>query len=465
MRKAFFSTVLTCFLLAFPAVSGMGAVGDFTVIHEFDWSRNGRLPESSNVLVDGDTIYGMASKGGSWLNGGVLYSMETDGSEYSVIHTFKWPNGFRPLGSLVLSEGTLYGMASKGGKWWSDGGVIFSVGTDGSKYSELHKFYGYNGENPHGSLTLSGDTLYGMTIAGGDQDCGVIFSIGTDGDGFTLLHEFANGGDDGAYPFGDLTLSNTLTLSGDTLFGMTISGGDSGKGVVFSISTDGFGFSLLHEFEGGTEDGEYPYGSLTLYEDTLYGMTSGGGDASEGVIFSLATDGSGFDLLHEFTGGSDDGAVPYGSLTLSCTSLYGMTRYGGDLGCGVIFGIGLDGDDFTLLHNFVWSDGAFPNYGAPTISDYVLYGAALMGGSTYYSPLGVVFKLELGPDCCTIGLGDVNCDGILNRKDSTMEKPLLGEYSWDPGFVFNADLNGDGRIWYDDLVLLIRKIRSQSRRR
>ena len=60
-------------------------------------------------------------------------------------------------------------------------GVVFKIGTDGSGFELLHSFSAdtTNGENPYGSLTLDGSTLYGMTYYGGANDVGVIFEMGT----------------------------------------------------------------------------------------------------------------------------------------------------------------------------------------------------------------------------------------------------------------------------------------------
>jgi uncharacterized repeat protein (TIGR03803 family) len=55
---------------------------------------------------------------------------------------------------------------------------------------------------------------------------------------------------------------------------------------VFNINTNGTGFSLLHEFAGGGSDGRDPYGDLTLSGSTLYGMTYYGGDSDSGTVFS-----------------------------------------------------------------------------------------------------------------------------------------------------------------------------------
>ena len=72
------------------------------------------------------------------------------------------------MGSLTLSGSTLYGMTLSGGA--NGNGTIFSINTDGSGFQNLFSFSGTNGDNPHGSLTLSGSTLYGMTSAGGAND-------------------------------------------------------------------------------------------------------------------------------------------------------------------------------------------------------------------------------------------------------------------------------------------------------
>ena len=44
------------------------------------------------------------------------------------------------------------------------------------------------------------------------------------------------------------------------------------------------GFEILHEFAGGGDDGRHPRGSLTLDGSTLYGMTQHGGDSNYGTI-------------------------------------------------------------------------------------------------------------------------------------------------------------------------------------
>src|SRR5262249_20261406 len=158
---------------------------------------------------------------------------------------------------------------------------------------------------PLGSLIQSGPTLYGMTAQGGSDNYGTIFQIGTDGEDYSLLHIFSGAPSDGALPNG------SLTQSGSKFYGMTFGGGSRGFGTIFQIGTDGMGFSLLHSFTGAPNDGDSPRGSLIQSGSTLYGMTASGGGNSGGTIFKIGTDGSGFSLLHSFAFNSSDAAVPY----------------------------------------------------------------------------------------------------------------------------------------------------------
>jgi len=227
----------------------------------------------------------------------------------------------------------------------------------------LHEFAGYNGGYPNGSLILLDSTLYGMTSYGGGNGGfgkGVIFKILLDGTGYTILHKFGGGAADGGIPNG------SLILSGTTLYGMTRYGGNNNNGTIFKIGVDGAGFALVRSFLGGVADGAYPTGALILSGSTIYGVTSEGGDSDSGTIFKMAIDGTGYTLLHKFAGGAVDGADPCGSLILSNTTLYGMTRKGGDIitshSWGTIFKLETDGTGYTLLHKFAGgtADGAYP---------------------------------------------------------------------------------------------------------
>jgi len=268
-----------------------------------------------------------------------------------------------------------------------------------AQFKILHSFAGGAGDGAYpygGSLIQSGPTLYGMTTYGGSSNLGTIFKIGLDGTGFSLLHSFASGGSDGYLPEG------SLIQDGSTLYGMTAYDGSSDGGTVFKVGIDGTGYSLLHTFTGGASEGRVPYGSLIQSGSTLYGMTAGGGSGDIGTIFKIGTDGTGFSLLHSFTGG--DGGSPNGSLIQSGSTLYGMTRIRGSFyDSGTVFQIRTDGTGFNLLHTFTGfsnGDGAAP-YGSLLKIGPTLYGMTSSGGSGI--GVGIIFSLVV-PEPSTLAL-------------------------------------------------------------
>ena len=315
------------------SVSAIGS--PFAILHSFAGHPNDGASPYGSLTLSGTTLYGMNNTGGA--NGlGAIFKFDTTTDLETVLHSFAGGanDGQYPLESLTLSGTTLYGMTQAGG---SNGfGTIFKFDTKTNGLTVLHSFAGgtNDGAGPQGSLTLSGTTLYGMTREGGAGDGGTIFKFDTKTNGLTVLHSFAGGTNDGQYPPG------SLTLSGTTLYGMTYYGGAGDLGTIFKFDTKKNVETVLHSFAGGTNDGAYPYGSLTLSGTTLYGMTFEGGAGGKGTIFKLDTKTNVVTVLHSFAGGANDGASPYGSLTLSGTTLYGMTEAGGaDGGFGTIFSI------------------------------------------------------------------------------------------------------------------------------
>ncbi len=168
--------------------------------------------------------------------------------------------------------------------------------------------------------------------------CIAIWAKTADSQTFTTLVQFTgtSGTASGEYPYG------SLTVSGGTIYGMTQNGGATGDGNIFSVGTNGANFQNLLSFtgSGGTASGEAPTGGLILSGTTIYGMTNQGGADGYGNIFSVGIDGSGYDDLYDFTGGTD-GGNPYGDLTFSGGALFGMTSQGGANGDGTVFALTL----------------------------------------------------------------------------------------------------------------------------
>ncbi len=365
---------------------GMGTIhAQYTDLHDFSGLISKNPYGSLTLSSSGGELYGMASGGGS-TSAGCIFSIDTGGAVYNELFDFNDTDGAAPFGSLVLSMSgnVLYGMTSGDGGTGGDG-TVFSIHTDGSRFELLHKFNDTTGLEPFGSLVLSvsGKTLFGMTFGGGANGYGLIFSLDTDGTRFTDLYDFSPAS--GYEPEGSLILS----ADGNKLYGMTRSGGTALNplGTLFVIDTNGAGYRVLLNFDG-TNGSEPGYGQLTLSASgsVLYGMTQLGGVNAIGNIFSMDTDGTAYRDLLDFD--ITTGQYAWGSLILSDSLLYGMTEWGGTAQLGNIFSVDTNGTHFTNLHLFNHTDGSDP-FGALTLYKGALYGMCRDGG---LNETGDIFK-------------------------------------------------------------------------
>ncbi len=336
---------------------------------------NGSYPMGSLVLAGG-ALYGTAYFGGAY-NNGYIFRINTDGSGFRPIHDFQVTDGAYPQGSLIISDDILYGMTTSGGA--NNKGCIYKIDTTGNNFADIFDFNGSNGRCPHGALLLLDDTLFGMTYYGGLNDLGCIFKVKTDGTGYHRLFDFND--DNGSNPCGSLVFSE------EVLYGMTPFGGLNDAGCIFSVNTDGSNYLKLLDFNE-YDHGSYPYGSLILSGDSLLGMTSSGGNENAGCIFSIHKDGTGYKQIWYFTDLQNAGTNPYGSLTIAGNLLYGMTLYGGVYHRGTIFQVAIDSREYSTLWSFNTLDGYHP-YGDITVRGDSLFGITNEGGSF---DAGVVFR-------------------------------------------------------------------------
>ncbi len=385
-------TLVTCFVAVVLVQVAFAAT---TLLREFTgWTNDDPEDAYGGLVLSGSTLYGTSSEGGDD-HEGTIYKIDTDGSNYEVMHEFVGGinDGDKPYDGLILSGSTLYGTTLEGGKADAVGerGTVFKIETDGTGFTLLHEFSGaVNGEDPKGALVLSGSTLYGTAGIGGGSNMGNIYKIDTDGSNFGLLKTFTSGNllTEGAYPQGQ------LALSGSTLYGTLGGGCSSNGGGVFSIGTDGSSYTVLHS---GAVGGDL-YGSYGVIESggVLYGLAFGGGTADVGGIYSIETDGDNYTVLKEFANG-DDGDRGYGRLMIDGSTLYGMTYNGGTADQGVVFSIGTDGSNYTVLHEFAGgaNDGALPYINSELIlSNEIFYGVTSAGGD---DGDGVIFSLPKDP--------------------------------------------------------------------
>jgi uncharacterized repeat protein (TIGR03803 family) len=364
----------------------------FQSLYSFTNGTDGASPYAG-LVVAGETLYGTTHGGGAYGNG-TVFALNTNGTDFRVLHTFaEWDgrtnlDGAEPYGGLVLSSNTLYGTTFEGGT--ADVGTVFALNTAGTGFTTVHDFNEDDGGSSYAGLIIAGSTLYGTSLLGYPKYAGNVFAVNTNGTDFTPLYNFSDVGT-GKFPYAG------LLLSGSTLYGTTVQGGTNDNslpdyetgGTVFSVNTDGTGFATLHTFLFDP-DGWNPTCNLVLSGNMLYGTASSGGANSNGTVFGVNTNGTGFTVLHTFNG--SDGTEPNAGLVLSGNTLYGTTGGGGGTnGAGTVFAVNTDGTGFTILHTFQGSDGALLSCGL-VLSGNTLYGTTFEGGS---SNAGTVFAITL----------------------------------------------------------------------
>lgn len=178
------------------------------------------------------TIFAVQTNGSDFTN---LHSF-TQGS-FDASDNYTNADGSGPDGGLVLSGQTLYGTTDGGGN--GGNGTAFAMRLDGSVFMNLYNFSGYNDDNDTNAdgadircgLVLSGNTLYGVAPDGGPTGNGTIWSVGIDGKGFTVLQAFYSPNPFSADP------TAAMVMSGNTLYGTTVYGGDNelNDGAVFAL--------------------------------------------------------------------------------------------------------------------------------------------------------------------------------------------------------------------------------------
>ena len=202
----------------------------------------------------------MTSIGGT-NRAGTIYKLNADGNGYRLLHVFGSvaADGENPGAGLIEGrDGGLYGTAFFGG---SNGvGTVFRLNKDGRSYGALYHFgrTASDGANPDTAVVQGADgTLYGTTFFGGTNDAGTVFKVNTNGGGYGVLRMFTKSGGDGQNP--DAAL---MQASNGALYGTTYTGGASNVGTIFTLSTTGGGYNLLHSFKSFAGDAQSPLGAV-----------------------------------------------------------------------------------------------------------------------------------------------------------------------------------------------------------
>ena len=447
-----------------------GAAGKDTILYSFKDSPDGSLP-SAGLIADGAGGYfGTTERGGAG-SCPITNPKEAEGCgtvfrltppakgkavwTETVLYSFKGhADGALPIfGLLRVAGGLLYGTTVNGGTGAcpatsftpSGCGTAFRLTppADGKTLwteAVLYSFKaGLDGSAPGGSLIAGpAGSLYGATISGGNSackaasaealliGCGTAFKLIPPAAGKTawtetILYRF-RGGTDGSRPGHKLIADTAGSLYGATQYGGANKCPDTtqpGCGTVFKLTPPPKGKTVwteavLHDFKGGTTDGENPQTELTAVKiGGFYGTTSAGGRgtcsqssgaAGCGTIFELTPPAKGKTVwteavLYDFKNAANDGSIPVRGVTPDTAgNLYGTTGSAG--GPSVVFKLappaaGKTGWTETSLYSFKplgsGTDGSSP-IGNLLIAGNDLIGTTLLGGAGCIS-CGTVFEV------------------------------------------------------------------------
>jgi uncharacterized repeat protein (TIGR03803 family) len=307
------------------------------------------------------------------------------------------------------------------------------------EYQVLHSFAGgtTDGAGPSSANLVQGSdgAFYGTTYRGGASDVGTVFNVSADGSLFSLLHSFTVREGN---PYGGLVHG-----ADGAFYGTTSQGGAAGVGTVFKIMANG-SLSILHNFGGGSSDGAYPNAGLVQGKDgALYGTTLSGGASRAGTVFKVSTDGLSFSLLQSLD--AETGYSPRAALVQSTDgAFYGTTNQGGASGVGTVFKVSADGSLFSVLHSFATVNGAYPYAGLVQGTDGAFYGTTAGGGA---SGVGTVFKVSADESSLSLlhsfdpTNGDYPEAGLVQGKDGAFYGTAL------QGGVVNCHDLGCGTVF------------------
>jgi len=159
-----------------------------TILHRFDNSgKDGSTPGNGALSIDSaGNLYGTTEVGGGAGGWGTVFRLTPGpGGHWKEALLYSFSNGASggfPAAGVVMDEaGNLYGTTVSGGDPDCDCGVVYRLAPTRKgkwRYTVLHTFRGPEGALPVGNLAIDvKGNLYGGTVGGGAYDNGVVFEL------------------------------------------------------------------------------------------------------------------------------------------------------------------------------------------------------------------------------------------------------------------------------------------------
>ena len=364
--------------------------------------RTGAAPSGFLSPWEGK-LYGYTYGGGS--NGiGVIFEWDPATNIYTNKIDFSVDNGSTPIGSMKLYNGKFYGTTAGGGIY--NAGVFFEWDPATNVYTKKNDFDVTNGNLPS-YVTIKDGICYGIA-SGGANGCGVIYEYNITNSNFSKRFDFNE--DIGSNPEGGLIFKD------NKFYGVTRDGGVYKSGVIYEW--DPATNLCVKKIDFKDTLGSYPNGPLTVIQNKLYGITGYGGNFNQGVLYEWDITKNKLRKKFDFNDDTKNGANPYGSLTLSQGTLYGVA-FGGKHGYGVLYEWKPGDDQFTKKIDFPYIVNQA--CGEPLISNMLISTDTLWPPRHSLRGISVAYKTS----------GDCKCDPVTRWLTIKSNEPISGTGSAD----------------------------------
>ena len=327
---------------------------DYAVQKVFtDAVNDGHFPTGTLVLASNGKLYGMTAYGGE-NNAGVIFEIDPANRAFRKLFDFSEATGGRPISSLA--EGAnhkLYGLASTGGS--AGYGTLFEFDPEHGVFQKKIDFDETTGTSPNGPLVLAeNNKLYGVTAGGGEYNEGVIFEYDP-ADGSYVVRTDLYLGSTGITTFAGLTIATN-----GKMYGLSVTGGDHGDGMIFEFDPTSGSFSKKFHFDENTTGANSRSNLMQASNGKLYGMTFSGGQASQGTLFEYDLTNGVFQKKVDFWGSSNGGSPFNDLIELPDGTLFGATTNGGINGSGILFSYNVSDGILEKRFDLVRATGSQP---------------------------------------------------------------------------------------------------------
>lgn len=316
-------------------------------------------------------LWGTTTYGGTD-DRGVLFSTKYDGTAQAVKKSFAMENPGKPnlFNVPVLCNGKFYTLMEKGGL--SEDAIITEYDPVTNTYTQKADLLTLDISYTETALTSFNNKLYSVSYYGGQHNGGFIYEFNPANNALTNVYDFDTliGGN----PTGELLVYN------NKLYGTTRKGGNQDEGVLYEYdpATDLFAVKAnITPLTTGIR------GNLTLYSNRFWGAGDG--------IYSYNT------VTHAIVKHADFDSIslhhPYGTLTLLNNKLYGVTNEGGTLDAGGIY-------EFNPATNVLVNKLDFTALTAQRRCNLLAYNSKLYSASYFSDTIydGMIFSYDPATD-------------------------------------------------------------------